>query len=295
MRSSFVNKFLIILLSVLTVGALMGLSIGLRNVSFHQAQAFSKNEPRTDPSVPLGLIDNVISIPLSTQFIIWISIVILVFLIGVLLSPEMRKHLIRFLIRFVITYWAMWIFFTRYRQVLEQMGLGPASQNGNPNTPASNGVPMPEFTPPQPVSWVAYLISFVVIAALIFAAWRLNAIWKKLNAPAADLSLKKLAGIARSSLLDLSAGRDSTDVIMNCYYRMSDVVLDKKQINRNLSTTPSEFAMRLEQAGLPGDAVRRLTRLFEAVRYGAHKSDPAAVNEAVACLTKILHHCGEAV
>jgi hypothetical protein len=59
--------------------------------------------------------------------------------------------------------------------------------------------------------------------------------------------------------------------------------------------TPAEFASRLQEAGLPGDAVRRLTRLFEGVRYGQRKVGPKDVNEAVACLTAILQYCGEPV
>jgi len=105
--------------------------------------------------------------------------------------------------------------------------------------------------------------------------------------------LRNLAQIARSSLRDLSDGRETTDVIMNCYFRMSDVVSDKRNLQRGMSMTPGEFALRLEEAGLPGDAVRRLTRLFERVRYGAHKAGPKDVNEAVACLTTILQYCGE--
>ena len=116
-----------------------------------------------------------------------------------------------------------------------------------------------------------------------------------MNASDAEPSFKKIAGIARSSLRDISSGRDSTDVIINCYFRMSDVVADKRNLNRSAAMTPHEFAGRLEQAGLPGDAVRRLTRLFEKVRYGGHRTDSSAVNEAVACLTTILHYCGEAV
>jgi hypothetical protein len=46
---------------------------------------------------------------------------------------------------------------------------------------------------------------------------------------------------------------------------------------------------------LPGDAVQRLTRLFEAVRYGGYRSGRKDVNEAVACLTSILNYCGETV
>jgi hypothetical protein len=82
---------------------------------------------------------------------------------------------------------------------------------------------------------------------------------------------------------------------MDCYYRMSDIVLEKKNLDRNASMTPSEFAAQLEQAGLPSEAVRRLTRLFESVRYGGYKSDSASVNEAVSCLTTIVHSCGETV
>jgi hypothetical protein len=59
--------------------------------------------------------------------------------------------------------------------------------------------------------------------------------------------------------------------------------------------TPNEFAIRLERAGLPGDAVRRLTRLFEMVRYGDRKSAPKDISEAVTCLNTILHYCGETI
>ncbi|HSG44363.1 MAG TPA: DUF4129 domain-containing protein, partial [Anaerolineales bacterium] len=107
--------------------------------------------------------------------------------------------------------------------------------------------------------------------------------------------LREIAKVARTSLRDLSDGRESTDVILNCYFRMSDVVADKKNIRRENAMTPGEFSRRLEQSGLPGDAVRRLTRLFETVRYGNRKAGPQETNEAVACLTTILQYCGEPV
>ena len=66
-------------------------------------------------------------------------------------------------------------------------------------------------------------------------------------------------------------------------------------LHRDLAMTPHEFALRLERAGLPADAVGRLTRLFEGVRYGDRKSGPKDVNEAVSCLKTILHYCGEPV
>jgi hypothetical protein len=142
--------------------------------------------------------------------------------------------------------------------------------------------------------WLSFLIAFTIAVVLMLMIWRGYLIWRELNPPPVS-PMKKLAKIVRSSLNDLSAGRDSTDVILNCYFRMSDVVAEKKRIDRKESMTPAEFAIRLEQAGLPGDAVKRLTRLFEAVRYGGQKTNSTMVNEAVACLTTILHFCGETV
>src|SRR5215204_2637416 len=294
MRSFFTNKFWIMLISVLALGALMGLAIGLKNVSFRDGQTFGQEQARIPGTTPLDLINAVMSIPLQTQLGIWILFVLLFAFIGMLMSPEMRKRLIRIAIRVAITYWGLYILFTRYQEVLAQIGLNLTSLANAPGAD-TNGAPVPEFTRPPSVSWTTYLVSFIVIVAVILMVWKLNALWRELNAPFVVSPIEKLAGIARASLHDLSAGRDSTDVIMNCYYRMSDTVLDKKNLDRNASMTPSEFAVRLEQAGLPSDAVRRLTRLFESARYGGQRSDPMAVNEAVACLTTIVHYCGETV
>ena len=294
MRTFFAKKIWVILLAVLAVVALMGLAIGLKNVSFRAAQPFGRNAAETSNSTPLELINNVMSIPIKTQVLFWITIGCLFVLLAMLMSPELRKQLLRLLFRMVVTYWAVYFLFTRYREVLAEIGFN-LTPHGDNTGATPNGAPVPEFTPPQPVSWMTYLVSFGTAVILISLVWRLNAAWQQLNAPVIDSSMKKLAGIARSSLHDLSNGRDSTDVIMNCYFRMGDVVTDRKQINRNSSMTPSEFAIRLEQAGLPADAVHRLTRLFERVRYSGRKSDVGAVNEAVACLTTILNHCGEVV
>jgi len=294
MHPFFMNKYWIMLVSVLALGALMGLAVGLENIPFREGQEFGREEARVARTTPLDLINAVMSIPLKTQLGIWVLFVLMFVFIGMLMSPEMRKRLIKIAIRVAITYWGLWILFTRYRDVLAQIGLNLAPLGATPGI-GSNGEPAPAFTPPQSASWMAYLVSFGVITLMILVVWKLNALWREMNTPVVISPITKLAGIARSSLRDLSAGRNSTDVIMDCYYRMSDVVLDKKNIDRSASMTPSEFALRLEQAGLPSDAVRRLTRLFESVRYGRHKSDPVAANEAVTCLTTIVHYCGETV
>ena len=295
MRSFFTNKLWIILVAVLALGALMALAVGLENIPFREAQPFGREEAPLARTNPIDLmINTVLSITFETQMAVWGLFVLLFVFIGMMMPPEMRKQLIKIAIRVAITNWGLWILITRYREMLAEMALNLASLGETPNVP-SNGAPAPVFTPPPAASWISYLVSFGVVALMIIVIWKLNALWKELNAPVDISPMQKLAGIARSSLRDLSAGRDSTDVIMNCYYRMSDTVLEKKNMDRSASMTPSEFASQLENAGLPSDAVRRLTRLFESVRYGGHKSDPVAVNEAVTCLTTIVQYCGETV
>jgi hypothetical protein len=76
---------------------------------------------------------------------------------------------------------------------------------------------------------------------------------------------------------------------------MNDAVNLGHGIRRQEAMTPSEFANRLESVGLPGDPVRRLTRLFEAVRYGAKKPGQDESHEATVCLNAIIAACGEPV
>lgn len=294
MRSLLENRRLILVVSILALGALTVLAIGLNDVPFRAARSFSR-EVAGDPTLPLPIaIDSEMDSPAWVQISVVALVLFMFVLIGALLSPELRKRLFQTLIRVGLTYWALYIIFTRYRELLTQMSLDLLGADGAPGS-ASSGEPVPEFTPPQSVSLMSYLISFGIAILLIIVARKLYAFWKEMNASDTDPSFKKIAGIARSSLRDISSGRDSTDVIINCYFRMSDVVADKRNLNRGVAMTPNEFAGRLEQAGLPGDAVRRLTRLFERVRYGGHRTDSNSVNEAVACLTTILHYCGEAV
>jgi hypothetical protein len=141
----------------------------------------------------------------------------------------------------------------------------------------------------------SYLISFGVALLLLVILWVLYRGWQRYIALSNKKPLEEIARIARSSLKDLSSGRDSSDVIINCYLRMSDIVSNKRHLHRSIAMTPHEFALRLEQAGQPADAVSRLTRLFEGVRYGDRKSSAQDVREAVSCLTTILHYCGEPV
>lgn len=292
MRALSSNKILIATLGLLALAALMVLASGLGGMDFREGQQFGTGTANGVRSAAIEAIRNMQAIPFQTQLTVAILLVVLFAMISMLLSPEMRKRLIKAVIRAILTIWLLSVIFTRYPNILNQLGLNLSALNAESGE-TTTGAAAPEFTPPQSASWISYLLSFGLLALALFIVWKVYSFWKELNAPSSDISKTKIAKIARTSILDLSAGRESSDVILNCYYRMSDAVSHRKNLNRNASMTPSEFASRLEAEGIPSDAVRALTRLFESVRYGGQRSNPNMVNEAVACLTSILQHCGE--
>ena len=292
MRSLFENKRLILLLAILALGALTVLAISLNTIPFRPGVRFVR-ETGALPLPPAGEVPQLsVNIPFWQQLIVWTLLALLVVLIGLLLSPEMRKRFFLLLIRVGFTIWAIYFLFKNYGDQL----LGFSLQR--PDAPQLDGetvVPLPVFEAPQVSPMFSYVISFAIALILLVVAWFFYRGWQRYAALNKARPLDEIARIARSSLNDLTSGRNSSDVIINCYLRMSDVVSNKRQLHRDLAMTPHEFALRLEQAGLPGDAVTRLTRLFEGVRYGDRKSGPKDVNEAVSCLKTILHYCGEPI
>jgi len=295
MRSLFENKRLILLLAVLALGALTVLAVSLNEVPFREGQQFGWGEAEQAAEIDAQeVIDGWIEIPWWQHLGVWALLSVLVILVGFMLSPELRRLLLRRFIRMALIFWGIIYILENYRDLIPILNMEIAEDIQAVGSDGSN-VPPPVFIPP-PISPVfSYLISFAFALLAQAVMWGLYRGWKKYLQFNTTKPLDEIARIARSSLDDLSSGRDSSDVIINCYLRMSDVVSNKRQLQREAAMTPREFAARLERAGLPGGAVTRLTGLFEGVRYGDRKSGPKDVNEAVSCLQTILHYCGEPI
>jgi uncharacterized protein DUF4129 len=289
MRTYFQNKRLILLLAVLALGALTVLAISLNEVPFREGQHFGQQGTTTVEFFPKDVGQDWVQVPIWKQILVWGLVGLMVILVAMLLSPEMRKRLLRILFRVAVTAWALYF-------LIKRGIIGPNLFGGREAPPSQDTfVPMPVFEPPQVSPTFSYLISFIIALVWLLVIWMIYRGWKRYISLNTKKPLDEIAKIARSSLNDLSSGRNSSDVIINCYLRMSDVVSSTRHLYRNTAMTPHEFALHLEQAGLPGDAVTRLTRLFEGVRYGNRKSGPQDINEAVSCLKTILHYCGEPV
>jgi hypothetical protein len=292
MRSLLRDKRLVLFLAVLALGALTVLAISLNRVPFLDAQRYAREEGELPSFSPTEVPSVAVEVPLWRQLLLLGSLILLIILFGLLLSPEARKRMFAMLIRMAFTFWAIYYFAKNYgANLLGFQTPAPEASSGN----AGELLPMPEFVAPQVSPTISYLISFAFALFWLVVLWGLYRGWRKYQNSRNEKPLDEIARIARSSLADLTSGRNSTDVIINCYLRMSDVVANTRQLHRDLAMTPHEFALRLERAGLPGDAVGRLTRLFEGVRYGDRKSGPKDVNEAVSCLKTILNYCGEPV
>jgi hypothetical protein len=133
-------------------------------------------------------------------------------------------------------------------------------------------------------------VTFGVLAVAALLAWFFLG-----RRPDGEFSLDDLAGIAQETIDDLQAGKDYGDAVIECYARMTQTVNEKRGLKLRAYMTASEFAATLERARLPGDAVRRLTALFERVRYGGRKSTQQDIDEAVASLTAIVDGCKDAL
>ena len=292
MRFLFENKRLVLVLAALALGALTILALSLNQVPFREGQHFAQQGSKQIQILPEHLNQQTVDIPLWKQIIFWVLAGLMMVLIGLLLSPELRKRLLRIFIRVAFTFWAIYFLVKNYGDQLfgfNLLGAGEAAPSQNVT------VPMPTFEPPQVSSTFSYLVSFVIALVWLLVMWVLYRGWQRYISLNSKKPLEDIAKIARSSLNDLTSGRNSSDVIINCYLRMSDVVANTRHLHRKTAMTPHEFALHLEQAGLPGEAVMRLTRLFEGVRYGTRKSGPQDINEAVSCLKTILRYCGEPI
>jgi hypothetical protein len=298
LRKVFKDKRAILAASMFALFALILLASAIReDLTFRPPRRLSREESEV-VSVPIGsIVETLADVPVERQ----IAFVVMLFLFAVLalylMPPEMRKRLFRQFIRFVLGGF-LFIYLLKLKPDLFQ-SLFPLFNNaaGESESSSSAASLPPVFEPPQVSSWVSYLITFgvILLAALLF--WRINRWWQFFKPTAKSPSpLDEIAEAARLSLRGLSSGHGSPqDRIIQCYADMTRVVDARRGLFREHAMTPAEFALRLENAGLPREPVRRLTRLFEAVRYGARTSTQGDIDEAVDCLTSILKYCGEAV
>jgi hypothetical protein len=291
-KDFFDHKIWVILLAVIAVVMLVLLAAGLEDVRFNPGRPLAMSETTTIQVSMQKVVQEIVDIPFWKQLVFWGLVFILILIFASLLTPEMRKRLIRYFLRLALCGLAIFYLMKNYGELFRVFNLGTTA--GVESGAAAGGESVPEvFTPPQVSSTLLFLISLLVILVLVVFGFLVGRWWLRRQRIQKDArSLENLAEIARTSLADISSGRSWEDAVIRCYTRMNDVVGNQRGLHRRMDLTASEFATRLEGAGLPGDAVRKLTRLFEAARYGAKQSSREEKAEAIACLNSVLYACG---
>jgi hypothetical protein len=246
----------------------------------------------SDPARPFQLPDLSVSedTPLWQILVFWLALVINLGLFLLLLSPELRRQLLRHLIRFALGVLAF-LLILKYRVLKLPEVLAPPAGDAQPGIALP---PVPSdataFHPPELAPWVSYVVTLIVLWAVFLILIAAYGFWKR-HRTRRMTTLGTIAEIARTSLAELTAGRRWGDVVLEAYARMSEAVRLARGLERESSTTPREFAARLIQMGLPAASVEELTSLFESVRYGGRASDTRAGGRAAACLESILSAC----
>ncbi len=277
----FVKRRLwIVLLFGLGVGIVILMASGLSGLEFLPGQPFflsaeEKNLPLEDLSFKTW---NLVGL-WKTFGLVILWVIFPLSIIYFIISPEVRKVVIRRAITMGLTAYAFFL-------LLKQCGdFEPLKAFEGPlaGTTLGDETPIdPSFTPEsaQIFTWIANVGFIAILALLIWFAVRW---WSKRTS-----TLEVLGAEASKVLEDIHSGADLEDTVLQCYAEMSRIVRQSKGIRRESAMTPRQFELELERYGLPGDDVRHLTRLFEMARYGIDPLGEKEQRQALVSLEAIV-------
>jgi len=99
-----------------------------------------------------------------------------------------------------------------------------------------------------------------------------------------------LADETDNAIKAIEYGHSVDNVIIYCYTRMSEIIIETRGIERKSYLTPREFEKLLVSEGIPLSPIQQLTKVFEEIRYGNKSLDHQAQNIALASLKEIRNY-----
>ena len=170
--------------------------------------------------------------------------------------------------------------------ILERLRIAPlpeaVTSAGTP-APAASGPAVPAALPGA----LVYGVSLLAAAGVVVSFWL---VWRAVRRPkpqAEEQVARQAAQAARTALADWQSGSPLASVIVRCYREMSELVAEKRALQRTSDMTPREFVQRMEKAGVPAMPAEQLTALFELARYSVQPLGPSEEAAARACLNSL--------
>ena len=283
------TKLLTLILAVVVLAALFFTATSLTGITLApgNSNVFSFGQPQLpSEGVPASQSSSFTLL----RIIYIIAIVLLPVIVALLIfSKTARKQFLRSLIAVLPLLALLFLF-----QQLSQQNKGntntiqPGSLNASQNLAnAGNQVTVTGGSLPE---WLVYAVTIGV--AVILSALVIGIVWYvvRRNQKHPD-SVDLIAKEAQQALDALKSGGNLKNVVIRCYYQMNEILTQERGIRRDEAMTPREFEAQLQKTGMPGSAVRELTRLFEEVRYGTRVPGLEDEVAAVASLTAIVDAC----
>jgi hypothetical protein len=146
--------------------------------------------------------------------------------------------------------------------------------------------PQDDIAIPNPPWWLVFIASLGLSALILGGSLFL---WRRFRRRSSPLEL--VAKEARKTIDELRGGADLKEGVIRCYFEMNNVLKEQRGLKRQQAMTTREFENYLNEIGLPDLHIKRLTRLFEKVRYGAKNLTSVEDREAIACLSAIVRAC----
>jgi hypothetical protein len=278
-----------VLFSVVAIAAIVILAGGVSTLEFGYDRRRLPTMPSEEsvPDTPLPATDIV---SLVLRVILIVAGALLPFsIIYYLVSPEARKQVLKNLM-VVLGFLLPLLLISRAQsgttETIDETPLPPSTSADLPSAPEIPFV----ATPTQWLVVVADIgVALILAALLVGLGW---ALWRRRQR--SSTSLDELAQEAQRAIDAIEAGADLKDTVTRCYFEMMQVLKEERGIRRQRAMTPREFERQLEKVGIPTTQVRRLTRLFEEVRYGDKRLGEQEQRQAVVSLTSIVRFCRSA-
>jgi len=271
-------KIGLLVLSIVSIIALVFLSSGLTQLEFHQG-GLSASEVTAEMQYLLAFFKTYRG--LFFAIILLCGFILFIWSISSKKktfdqSPPRGKYII--LVQILLT--AVAILLLRRKLIARQLNLMSMDMVSNSVISSNDAV---EFIAEPIPNWLPFIVSLMLVLLACYFLWL---IYRRSRKPKAKL--ESITREAKKALESIEHKNDLRGVILRCYYQMSQIMREERGIQRKSSMTPREFEFHLLNIGLPQKPVQQLTALFEAVRYGEKELGEKAEQLAISCLRDIV-------